>query len=211
VALLALPGFGFAARPVAATGGPRLALPSRAVLGVTVLAAICFESEGAVSDWSGVYLMAEAGTDAAWAATAFGFYSVAMAVGRLTGDGVVRRLGPARVVRLGAALAACGLALALAVPDPVVVNVALVLIGLGLSNIVPIAFSAAGRLQGAVGIAMCATMGYAGFMVGPPVIGGLAELFGLRWTLLLIVVGMLAMVWLARSVTKTAAPPAPVG
>jgi MFS family permease len=206
VAALALPGFALASRPTGPQAGKRLALPTRAILGITALAGLCFVSEGAVADWSGVYLRSELGTDAAWAAAAFGFYSMAMAVGRLTGDAVVRRLGPGRVVRLGGGLAAFGLALVLAVQDPLAVDVGLVLVGLGLSNIVPVAFSAAGRLQGTTGIAMCATMGYAGFMVGPPVIGAIADLAGLRVALLLILAGMLTMVTIARAVASERAP-----
>lgn len=199
VALLAIPAFSLGGAG-GGEAGSKLALPSRTMLAVAVLTGLCFSAEGAVMDWSGVYLRTELGTDAAWAASAYGFYSLAMAIGRLGGDAVVRRLGPAAVVRLGGTLAALGLAGALAAPAPWVADVALVLVGFGLSNIVPVTFSAAGRLNGTAGVAMAATTGYASFLISPPTIGGVADWAGLRIALALIVAVMLGMALLGRAV-----------
>jgi hypothetical protein len=201
VTLLSLPGFGL--RDMVRAAGGRLALPSRTLLGVTAVAALCFLAEGAMADWSGVYLRTVLDSDAAWAASAYGSYSVAMAAGRLSGDPVVRRLGAARVVRLGGGLAAAGLAIVLASPRALLADAGMALLGLGLSNIVPVAFSAAGRLRGTVGIAMAATAGYAGFMVGPPVIGAAAACIGLRQALMLVLAGLLGVAILARSVASS--------
>lgn len=192
---------GFTLRDLSDGGaGGGLALPSRSILGVAAVAALCFMAEGAMADWSGVYLRTVLDSDVAWAATAYGCYAVAMASGRLTGDAVVRRLGPGRVVRLGGGLAALGLAVTLAAPGVIAADGGMVLIGLGLSNIVPIAFSAAGRLQGTVGIAMVGSTGYAGFMAGPPVIGATANVIGLRLALLLVLIGLVGMASLGRAV-----------
>jgi MFS family permease len=199
VAALALPGLLLRHAKDRQAGG-KLALPGRAIMAVAALAGLCFMAEGAVADWSGIYLRNVVGTNAAWAAAAYGFYSMAMAAGRLGGDAVVRRMGPLAIVRGGGALAVLGLTLMLAVPNPVVADAAMVLIGLGLSNIVPVVFSAAGRLQGTAGVAMAATTGYAGFMASPPVIGEVAELAGLRVALLLILAGVAALALLAGAV-----------
>ena len=109
VAALALPGLTLRDSLPRAAGG-KLALPGRAMIAVAALCGLCFVAEGAVADWSGIYLRAVLDTDAAWAAAAYGFFSLAMAAGRLGGDAVVRRLGPSAVVRLGGGLAAGGLA-----------------------------------------------------------------------------------------------------
>lgn len=201
IGVLGLLGFTLRDLSSGSVGGG-LALPGRAILGVAAITALCFMAEGAVADWSGVYVRTVLGGDPAWAATAYGFYAVAMAAGRLGGDAVVRRLGPARVVWLGSLLAAIGLALTLAAPDVAGANAGMIVIGLGLSNIVPVAFSAAGRLQGTQGVAMAATTGYAGFMVSPPIIGGMAELLGLRTALLLVLAGLIGMACLSRSVVS---------
>lgn len=163
-----------------AQGGTGFALPSRAALGLGAGAAASMVCEGAMADWSGVYLATAALASPAGAATGYAVFSAAMVLGRLTGDRIVRALGPTTVAVAGGALAAVGFALAASAPRLAVAGCAL--IGLGLSNVVPVLFSAAGRLgpSPATGIAMVATAGYAGFLLGPPVIGGVASVTGLR-------------------------------
>jgi hypothetical protein len=122
-----------------------------------------------------------------------------MVAGRLFGDGVVRSLGSVRVVRIGGAMAAAGLTLAVAVPSPVIAVVGFGLVGVGLSNVVPVIFSAAGRLatSPATGIAMAATIGYTGFLAGPPLIGAIASAAGLRAGITLLAVGAAVVALLA--------------
>jgi MFS family permease len=120
-----------------------------------------------------------------------------MVTGRLLGDAVVRRLGPAQVVRLGGGLAAFGLALGLSVQNATWSVAGFALVGLGLANIVPVVFSAAGRRAGPPGVALAATMGYGGLMGAPPVIGFLADALGLRPALGLLILAMAAVMLLA--------------
>ncbi len=163
-----------------AEGGAGFVLPGRAALVLGAGAAASMVCEGAMADWSAVYLTNVALASPALAAGGYAAFSAAMVVGRLAGDRVVAALGPAVVAGAGGALAALGFALSAAVPGLAVVGAGL--IGLGLSNVVPVLFSAAGRLgpSPATGIAMVATAGYAGFLLGPPVIGGVASVTGLR-------------------------------
>jgi MFS family permease len=132
-------------------------------------------------------------------AAGYAAFSAAMLVGRLFGDGVVRSLGSARVVRMGGAMAAVGLLLAVAVPSPDSAVVGFALVGFGLSNVVPVIFSAAGRLAAspATGIAMTATTGYAGLLAGPPLIGAIASAAGLRAGIALLAVGAAVVALLA--------------
>jgi MFS family permease len=105
-----------------------------------------------------------------------------MAMGRLTGDRLVARHGAAAVLIAGALIGAAALALALIVGDPLAAVVGFAGMGIGLSNIIPIVFSAAGRLPGlapGIGIAAVSTTGYFGFLAGPPLIGLVAEVSGL--------------------------------
>jgi MFS family permease len=128
------------------------------------------------------------------AASGYAAFSIAMAGGRLVGDGVVRALGPKKVVLLGGLIAALGMALAVAVPEPLMAAIGFALVGIGASNVVPVVFSAAGRFGSSpsAGVAMVATVGYAGFLGGPPVIGAVATMAGLRTALgLLLVVALL--------------------
>jgi MFS family permease len=176
------------------------ALPSRRLAAVCLLAAVAFAAEGAITDWSGIYLRTELGTDAAFATTAYAAYALAMGAGRVGGDAVVRRLGPVRVVWLGSGLAGAGLLGALLAYNPLLADVGFVLAGLGLSNIVPVVFSAAGRLQGTLGVAMLSTTGYAGMLIAPPILGSVADAVGLRAALGLVLLGLAGIAALGRAV-----------
>ncbi len=167
---------------------PRVSLPL-AALGLIAFCSLM--AEGASGDWSAIYLHKSLGTDAAFAATAFAAFSIAMAAGRLSGDWLTIRLGAVLLVRSGGALAALGLAATLLLGRPAFAVVGFGLVGLGLSNVVPTIFSAAGRsisLAPRVAIAAVASTGYAGLLAGPPLIGFLAQAFTLTRALIVVVV-----------------------
>jgi predicted MFS family arabinose efflux permease len=177
----------------------RLQLPPRSLVLLGLLALLCFAAEGSVGDWFGVYLRTVVGTGEAWATTAYTAFALAMVAARLFGDHAVRRLGPVRTVRMGAALALGGMAAALAWPDPWVVDAGMVLVGLGVANVVPTTFSAAARQAGTAGVAVVTSSGYAGLLLVPPLIGNTADLLGLRPALLLVLAGLAAIGWLAAA------------
>ena len=109
-----------------------------------------------------------------------------MASGRLTGDRMIQKLGPVWAVRAGAGLAALGFALVATLPWPAAAMLGFVLIGLGASNIVPVMFSAAGRLPGtppAISIAAVTVLGYAGLLSGPALIGFISHASNLPWAM----------------------------
>jgi MFS family permease len=135
------------------------------------------------------------------APVAYAGFSLSMAATRFVGDGFTRRFGPVRVLAAGGGLSAAGIAFACAWPAPIPVVLGMTVAGLGQANIVPLLFSAAGRVPGVAagaGVAMAATMGYAAFLIGPPLIGFLADLIGLRAALLLLVASGLAIACGAR-------------
>ena len=180
-----------------------IAWPRRAVLGIGLLCLLAFLIEGAVVDWTAVYMHEVGGASLGFAAAGFGGFSLSMAVTRFAGDAITRRIGPAGVLAWGASLTAAGIALACAVPHPIVVTIGLTVAGLGQANVVPVLFSAAGRVPGVapgVGVSMVATMGYGAFLLGPPAIGFLADGIGLRVALLLLVACSLVIAIFARMV-----------
>jgi len=183
--------------------GSGFAWPRRAVLSIGLLCLLAFLFEGAVFDWTAVYMHEVGGASLGLSSAGFAGFSLSMAATRFTGDAVVRRFGRGRVLAGGAGLAAFGIALACAVPHPLVVTAGLVLAGFGQANIVPLLFSAAGRVPRVApgtGIAMAATMGYGAFVLGPPAIGLLADAIGLRLALLLLVGCALAIAACAGAV-----------
>lgn len=188
----------------AGTGRPigRLAWPSRRMAALCALTGLCFSMEGAMADWIGVYLRGVLNASVTLASGAYSGFALAMACGRLTGDAVVRRVGPTGALRAGALLAACGVGVGLECSNPWVASGCFALVGLGLANVVPVTFSAAGRRQAAAGIAMTATTGYLGLMAGPPLLGSLAQIAGLGAALGCVLVGAGALAALAPAVAQ---------
>ena len=153
-------------------------LPRGLLLLVGMLCFVIFLAEGSMLDWSALLLRDFRGTAAASAGIGYACFSVAMAIGRLTGDRLVARLGPVWTVRAGAALAAIGFLTAALLPWEATALLGFVLVGLGAANVVPVMFSAAGRLPAsapAVSIAAVTTLGYAGLLLGPALIGFVAH------------------------------------
>lgn len=185
---------------------PLFALPrERATIILASLAFAVFMAEGAMADWTAVYLLDLPGTDAALAAVGYAVFSLTMAVGRLTGDLIVRLLGRVSVVRWGSLIAMAGMLLAAFSPNPFWAIGGFALVGLGLSNVVPIIFSAAGYLSPnspGQGIAAVSTAGYFGFLVGPPIIGFLAEWITLSGAFQVLAAGLLLMALRAKLVQQ---------
>jgi MFS family permease len=160
----------------AATG----AKPGDVFLGVLAFSALV--GEGAAADWSAVYLRDSLNSSAGFAAAAYAAFAIMMTLGRLVGDRLAARFGPVRLVRASALVAGAGLGVALLVNHPAAGVAGFGLLGAGLSGIAPQVFSAAGNRDPAYAgraLARVASIGYAGFLTGPVVIGAAATLFGL--------------------------------
>ena len=149
-----------------------------ALLAIGTIAGLSLLVEGAVADWSGIYLRDVLGAPPESAGFAFGAFSLTMAASRLTGDWISARFEPRVVLVTGSALSAVGLATAVATPDRIVTIVGFAICGAGIGTTFPLALSAASRLPGqasGAAIAAVATMGYAGFLAGPPLIGTVSD------------------------------------
>ncbi|HUA30694.1 MAG TPA: MFS transporter [Streptosporangiaceae bacterium] len=154
------------------------------VLGLLALCSLL--GEGAAGGWSAVYLRDNMSTSAAFAALGYAAFSVTMAAGRLYGDRLTARFGPARLVTGCGLVAAAGLALALAWATPAAGLIGFGLFGAGLSSTFPQLLSTAGNVEtgrSESGIARVAGAGYLGLLAGPVIIGGCASLIGLRLAL----------------------------
>lgn len=179
----------------------RFAWPSLAVAGIGALCFLAFMTEGAVADWSGVFLRAVAGFSAPAGAAGFASFSAAMVIARVLGDATVRRLGRGRVLSFGALAAGAGVALAIMLPAAGPLGFALV--GLGCANMAPILFSTAGAAPASsAGVAAVATLGYGGMLLGPPLIGVLADWIGLRFALAVLVAAMAMIALGARRIVR---------
>ncbi|CAN5624896.1 MFS transporter [soil metagenome] len=186
-------------------------LPLLLVGGIAMLG---LGSEGEMEHWSGIYLRDTLGLPALLGGSGVAVFYAAMAAGRLGTAGAVRLLGN-RFTLLGAGLlTAAGMGLALATREPALVVAGFLIVGLSLSAVAPIAFSLAGDVApGGTGVAVSVvtTLGYGGFLLGPVIVGGLAELAGLRTALLTIAAAglVIAALGLRVSAANDLQKPAP--
>ena len=166
------------------TAGPERARRPGLVVFALGGAAFCgLVAEGAAADWSGVYLRSVFDTLPFVAPLAYTSFSLAMAVGRVVGDRVASSVPPAKLLRLCALSALLATTLIVAAPNAWCAIAGFALLGASLANVVPILFGAAGRLGSGGAIATVSTIGYAGFILGPPLIGAIAQTRGLRFGL----------------------------
>jgi MFS family permease len=167
----------------AVRGEPRAwrgAVRTARVVGLFGVIALCAAyGEGAIGDWGALHLQQNLGTGAGLAATAYAAFALAEACGRLSGIWMLERLGRTRVLVLGGLTACVGMLAAALAPVVWLALVGFAATGLGLANLFPAAMTRAGLLAGSSGVAMASTMGYTGFLLGPPLIGFLAGRFGL--------------------------------
>jgi hypothetical protein len=161
---------------------PVFVKPPAALLMLGLLTFCGLLAEGGVADWSAVYLHDSLGATPAAAAHGFAAFSLTMAAGRFAGHHLAGCLGPVVLLRASGAIAAAGLGSALMLGTTWSAVIGFALVGLGLANVIPVLFSAAGRVPGVpVGTALAgiATTGYGGYLAGPPVIGLTASVTGL--------------------------------
>jgi MFS family permease len=169
--------------PLTKHDGPLFRLPNQALISIGIITFCGMLAEGAMSDWSVNYMQNIALASKTLAPIALSAFATSMTIGRIFGDKIRALLGDKKMIALGGLLATVGLSLALTWPTPYASIAGFFLVGLGLSSIVPIAYSIAGNarsLPPGVGLAMVTTVGYSGFLFGPPVIGFIADGFTLR-------------------------------
>jgi MFS family permease len=160
------------------SSGPAFAIPHGIVLFIGVMCFIVFLAEGAALDWSAVFLAQERGIDTAYAGLGYAAFALTMTTGRLTGDSIVRRLGATRVMVFGGLTAAAGLFMATLAPSWEAALVGYALLGAGCSNIVPVLYTAVGKqtvMPESIAVPAITTLGYAGILAGPAVIGFIAH------------------------------------
>lgn len=198
-----------------ATGDTAPARPRGILLTLGVMAFCVLLGEGAMADWSALYLRDVTGAAPGLAAAGYASFSLAMASGRFVGDALTTRFGATPLVRGGGVLAALGLAFALTFGTPWTAIVGFAAVGAGFSVAFPLMLARAGALPGTsagTAIATVSVFGYTGFLAGPPLIGFVAQATTLRGGLAVVIVTSLVVAGLAggfRQSTASAAAVAP--
>ncbi|KFK93229.1 MULTISPECIES: MFS transporter [unclassified Serratia (in: enterobacteria)] len=185
--------------------GPMFVLPRGWVMFIGVLCFIMFLAEGSMLDWSALFLSTLRGMDHSQAGLGYALFSITMTLGRLNGDRIVNAMGRYKVLLLGSLCAALGLALAIAIDNVITALFGFMLVGIGASNVVPILFTAAGNQQAMpanLAIASVTTVGYAGILAGPALIGFIAQLSSLTFALACVAALLLVVTASAKAVTR---------
>jgi MFS family permease len=201
VALLMIPACvnGFQSSEPRPEKSVAFAIPGKSVMALGAIAFLSLLTEGGVSEWTSIYLREVLVGSRGSYAIGYGAFALSMAICRLWGDSLVRQFGPRAIVTGGAFVAVLGFSIVLIRPTLSTACVAFVMVGLGLGNIVPVIFSAAGKqsVGASQGVAMTATAGYAGFLIGPPIIGTIAQLTSLRIALVALPAAAMLIVLIA--------------
>jgi MFS family permease len=183
--------------------GQHFAMPTKATIGLGALCFLALMIEGSVADWAAIMFQDRFAITASTAAMAFGFYQAGMAISRFSGDRLRMSFGAVPLVAWSAVLTALGTAGALVLPSIPLALIGFFVGGIGIGNVAPVLFAGGGRLEPDApgrGIAAVTSLGYSGFLAGPPMIGLLAEVVGLSWALGVTVVAALIIAASARMV-----------
>jgi fucose permease len=186
-----------------AEGQAHFAWPRGLLLVIGLLIFAGMTAEGVMYDWSVLYLKQELGMPQAQAGLGFAVFSAAMALARFGGDALRARVPEPRLLRGGATVAGIAMAVLLLIGHPWVALAGYALVGIGLALVVPILYNAATRVPGvsrAAAIASVSSIGYSGFLVGPPLIGSVAQAVSLTAAMSLVVVAMAALAVGARRI-----------
>ncbi|MDU7869714.1 MAG: MFS transporter, partial [Pantoea sp.] len=184
---------------------PWLVIPRGWVAFLGALCFILFLAEGAVLDWGALLLLQNPAMSPTHAGLGYALFSTAMTLGRFGGDKIIHRFGRYPVMLTGALTAAAGMSLAVWLPWPEMALLAFLLVGFGLSNTVPMLFNAAGNQQDMpanLAISAMTTLGYAGILSGPALIGFISQWISLSGAFLLIALLLLAVAASARKVAR---------
>jgi len=184
---------------------PLFVIPRGWVAFLGLLCFILFLAEGAVLDWGALLLIQTRDLPVAQAGLGYAIFSVAMTIGRLTGDRVVKRFSRYSVMVSGCCLAALGIALAVWLPQPQIALLAFLLVGFGLANTVPMLFTAVGAqktMPANLAISAMTTIGYTGILTGPALIGYISQWLSLSIAFSLIALLLLVVAASARLVTR---------
>jgi MFS family permease len=169
--------------------GPVFVMPDHSLIKLGIIAFCSMICEGAMFDWSVIYFKKVVLAPPAFVGVGFTAFMLTMAAGRFRADWFAHRYGLKRTLQVSGALTATGLLIAVAFPYVYTAIAGFLLVGVGVSSVVPMVFSAAGKsktMQPGVALAAVSTIGFLGFLVGPPIIGFIAGMATLRVSFILI-------------------------
>lgn len=177
--------------------GLKFVMPDRPLLKLGIIAFCSLICEGTMFDWSGVYFLKVVKAEPAWVGAGYTAYMVAMASGRFVTDWLAHKIGVQRVLQLSGLMTVCGLLIAVILPHLLPAIIGFLIVGLGVSSVVPLAYSAASKsksMPASQALSTVTTIGFFGLLAGPPIVGLISEQTGLRMAFLFLVfMGLLVL------------------
>ena len=164
---------------------PVFAKPDSAILKLGLIAFGCLVCEGTMFDWSGVYFQKVVKVDTAYTTAGYVAFMSSMAAGRFIADWLVTKFGVKNMLQFSGIVISAGLLTAVIFPFIIPATIGFLLVGLGVSSVVPLVYGLAGKsktMQPSVALAAISTIGFLGFLIGPPLIGFIAGAASLRWS-----------------------------
>lgn len=161
------------------------AKPDKALIQLGIIGFLGMATEGTMFDWSGVYFHEIVQAPEKWTTLGYAAFMITMATGRFVGDYFIERFGKRRILQISGVLMGSGLLVSVFFPSLVICTMAFMLVGLGVACTVPTVYSVAGQhktINPGVALAMVSSISFLGFLIGPPLIGYIAELFDLRYS-----------------------------
>ncbi|HLD53343.1 MAG TPA: MFS transporter [Sediminibacterium sp.] len=164
---------------------PLFVKPDIVLLKLGLISFCCMAAEGTMFDWSGIYFQKIVEAPTGLVTLGYSAFMGTMALGRFLGDGLVLRFGRKEILQGSGIIIAIGLLIAVFIPTIVFATIGFLLVGFGVSSVVPIVYSQAGKsdkMSAGMALAAVSSIGFLGFFIGPPLIGFIAEAFGLQWS-----------------------------
>lgn len=169
----------------------KLKWPHGSLLLLGVIAFCCLSAEGCMFDWSGVYFKEVVKAEGSLISLGYASFMIMMAAGRFMGDGLALRFGRKKMVQLSGMLIFVGMMIAVLFPTIVTATIGFLIVGFGVSSVIPLMYSTAGKIKevaSGIALATVSGIGFFGFLMGPPLIGYIAELAGLQYSFAVIAV-----------------------
>ena len=179
-------------------GGFSFVMPDKPLMKLGIIAFCSLICEGTMFDWSGVYFMKVVKAEPAWVGAGYTAYMVAMASGRFIADWLSHKIGVQRMLQLSGTLTVCGLLISVLFPQQLTAIIGFLIVGLGVSSVVPLAYSAASKsktMSPSLALSTVTTIGFFGLLVGPPLVGLIAGATSLRTAFsFLIIMGCMVLI-----------------
>ena len=182
-------------------------MPHGSLMLLGVIAFCCMSAEGCMFDWSGVYFKQVVKAEGSLVSLGYASFMIMMATGRFTGDRLALKFGRKKMVQLSGVLIFIGMMIAVLFPTIVMATIGFLIIGFGVSSIIPLMFSTAGKIKevaSGIAIATVSGIGFFGFLIGPPLIGYIAQLAGLQYSFAVIAVLGLGITLLINRIKEIA-------